>query len=249
MYLLQCKSRVRAKFDSQSAVSGSNPKSQRKPQLKWPIFAQFLAKATCFIKEEGGFPQISTQILSKVCKSLPNPAQTWAQIQKYSENRFFFSFLFFSPGTFAAGSGQDKKEQRLGEKDDAKFFKRQTCSVWALGKNLGWLFMYTTLFVPSLSLSFQALLPSSYSPPLDNLYVGLGRGAVLQTMNIWSLSPLLLQGLHPRVEQLWSSLEQQELKSPISLHDHKKLLSYTELHNVLEKITNCTELGKDMLAG
>lgn len=95
---------VRAKFDSQSAASGSNPKSQRKPQLKQPIFAQFLANATCFFKEGGGFPQISTRILSKVCKSLPNPSQTWAQIQKYSENRFFF------PGTFAAGSGQDKKE-------------------------------------------------------------------------------------------------------------------------------------------
>lgn len=102
---------VRATFDSQSAASGSNPKSQRKPQLKQPIFAQFLANATCFFKEGGGFPQISTRILSKVCKSLPNPSQTWAQIQKYSENRFF-SFFFF-PGTFAAGSGQEKKEQRL----------------------------------------------------------------------------------------------------------------------------------------
>lgn len=95
---------VRAKFDSQSAAPGSNPKSQRKPQLKRPIFAQFLANATCFFKEGGGFPQISARILSKVCKSLPNPSQTWAEIQKYSENRFFFS------GAFAAGSGQHKKE-------------------------------------------------------------------------------------------------------------------------------------------
>jgi len=113
---------VRATFDSQSAASGSNPKSQRKPQLKQPIFAQFLANATCFFTEGGGFPQISTRILSKVCKSLPNPSQTWAQIQKYSENRFFFRFsFFFFPSTFAAGSGQEKKEQRLrGKKEWGK---------------------------------------------------------------------------------------------------------------------------------
>lgn len=249
MYLLQCKSRFRAKFDSQSAVSGSNPKSQRKPQLKRPIFAPFLAKATCFLKEGGGFPQISTRILSKVCKYLPNPSQTWAQIQKYSENRFFSLFFFWPPALLLLVLARIRKSRGSGKKDDAKIFKCQTCSVWALGKNWGWLFMYTILFVPSLSLSFQALLPSSYTPPLDNLYIGLERVAVLQTINIWSLSLLLLQGLRPRVEQLLSSLEQQELKSPISLHDHKKLLSYTELHNILQKITHCTELGKDTLAG
>lgn len=97
--------------------------------------------------------------------------------------------------------------------------------------------------------SFQALLPSSYTPPLDNLYISLERVAVLQTINIWSLSLQLSQGLHPRVGELLSSLKQQELKSPISLHDHNKLLSYTELQNMLQRITNCTEPGKDTLAG
>lgn len=128
---------VRATFDSQSAASGSNPKSQRKPQLKQPIFAQFLANATCFFTEGGGFPQISTRILSKVCKSLPNPSQTWAQIQKYSENRFFF--LFFFPQHFCCwfwpGEERAKAEgkKRMGKKMMQRFsnVKHVLSELWA----------------------------------------------------------------------------------------------------------------------
>lgn len=133
MYLLQCKSRVRAKFDSQSAVPGSNPKSQRKHQLKRRIFAQFLAKTTCFLKEGGGFPQISTQILSKVCKSLPNPSQTWAQIQKYSKNRFFFLF-FFPPALLLLVLARIKKSREArGKRMMQKFsnVKHVLSELWA----------------------------------------------------------------------------------------------------------------------
>lgn len=220
---------VRATFDSQSAASGSNPKSQRKPQLKQPIFAQFLANATCFFKEGGGFPQISTRILSKVCKSLPNPSQTWAQIQKYSENRFFF--FFFSPALLLLVLARRRKsrgwggEKKNGEKDDAKIVKCQTRSVWALGKSLGWLLMLRRWFIPTLPFILPGCAAHClYQRPhlYITFFIGLYRVAVLQTINMWSLSLLPLQGLHPRTEEHLSSLVQQEPKSPVSSNNHKK---------------------------
>lgn len=222
---------VRATFDSQSAASGSNPKSQRKPQLKQPIFAQFLANATCFFTEGGGFPQISTRILSKVCKSLPNPSQTWAQIQKYSENRFFFRFsFFFSPALLLLVLARRRKskgwgEKKNGEKDDAKIFKCQTCSVWALGKSLGWLLTLRRWFIPPLPFILPGCTAHClYQRPhlYITFFIGLYRAAVLRAVNMWSLSLLPLQGLHPRTEEHLSSLVQQEPKNPVSSNNHKK---------------------------
>lgn len=170
MYLLQRKSRV-----SQSNIWFSKcsfrfkSKISKETSVETTNFCPTAGQGNLlFLRREEGFlrsPHRFSQRFANPCQILHKPGLRFRNTVKTD----FFLLSFFL-GTFAAGSGQDKKEQRLREKewgkDDVKNFKCQTCSVWALGKSLEWLLMYTKRFLRSLPLSSQALLSASYSRDL-----------------------------------------------------------------------------------
>lgn len=171
MYLLQCKSRV-----SQSKVWFSKCSFRFKSKISketsvettnfCPISGQ---RNLLFLRREAGFlrsPHRFSQRFVNPCQILHKPGLRFRNTVKTD---FFFlspppipppALLLLVLARIRKSRGSGKKNR---EKDDVKIFKCQTSSVWALGKSLGWLLMYTKLFVPSLPLSSQALLPTAYT--------------------------------------------------------------------------------------